>query len=304
MQIKKVLVTGANGMLGQKLVDLFMTKPEYDVLFTSRGESRLNPDYNLKYQTLDISNEHSIINIVEDFKPNAIIHCAAFTHVDNCEDQEKTCEAYNVNSVQFFAKAIGDKKIKFVHISTDFVFDGRSVLPYSEDMVVNPLSNYGMSKKRSEDILLNSSLDYIILRTSFVYGVLYDNSRSNFVLWSKLSLENKQKINVICDQFRAPTFAEDLAQASFTALNLKQNGIYHIVGPETFSILDLINQVAEFWKLDKTLITPILTKDLKQKAIRPLHTNLSIDKAKKEMGYTPLTFIESLSVIDKQLNRK
>lgn len=304
MQNKKILVTGANGMLGQKLVDLFMLKPECDVLFTSRGESRLNPEYDLEYQTLDIADKSTVLNIVEDFKPDAIINCAAFTHVDNCEINRAQCEAYNVSAVEYFKDAIKDKKIKFIHISTDFVFDGTSETPYTEDMKVNPLSNYGMSKKKSEDVLLKSSLDFVILRTSFVYGVLYDNSRSNFVLWSKSSLENNQSINVISDQFRAPTFAEDLALASFNALNSEQKGIYHIVGPETFSILGLINQVADFWSLDKSLISPILTKDLNQKAQRPLYTNLSIDKAKRELNYKPITFLESLSIIDKQLNRK
>lgn len=304
MQVKKVLVTGANGMLGQKLVDLFMEKPNYEVLFTSRGESRLNPEYDLNYTSLNITDQQSVHQIVGEFKPDAIINCAAFTHVDNCEDQKEACDALNVRSVQYFKEAIGEQPIKFVHISTDFVFDGEQNTPYTESMEVNPLSEYGMSKKRSEDILLESNLNYLILRTSFVYGVLYDNSRSNFVLWSKSSLENGQQINVISDQFRAPTFAEDLAKASFQAMNSDQKGIYHVVGPETFSILGLVNQVADFWRLDKSLISPILTKDLNQKAQRPLHTNLSIDKAKSDLGYSPISFIDSLSIIDKQLNRK
>lgn len=304
MQSKKVLITGANGMLGQKLVDLFMAKPEYDVLFTSRGASRLNPKYNLQYQTLDIADREEVKNTVEQFNPEAIIHCAAFTHVDNCEDQKDICQAYNIDSVQYFIEAIGVKDIKFVHISTDFVFDGKSESPYTEDMKVNPLSNYGMSKKKSEDLLINSTIDYIVLRTSFVYGVLYDNSRSNFVLWSKSSLEKGQNINVIKDQFRAPTFAEDLAQVSYNAIKSKQKGIYHVVGPETFSILGLVNQVADFWSLDKSLISPILTQELQQKAQRPLYTDLSIAKAKKDLGYQPITFSESLSIIDKQLNPK
>ena len=301
---KRVLITGANGMLGQKLVDLFITKPEYDVLYTSRGASRLNPKYTLSYQTLDISNKQQVVEIVDKFQPDAIIHCAAYTHVDNCEREKDVCEAYNVSSVKYFAEAIGEKDIRFIHISTDFVFDGTTDIPYTEDMDVNPLSEYGMSKKKSEDVLLNSSLNYAILRTSFVYGVLYDNSRSNFVLWSKSSLENGQNINVISDQYRAPTFAEDLALASYNAMNSNGKGIYHVVGPETFSILGLINQVADFWSLDKSLISPVLTKELNQKAQRPLHTNLSIDKAEKELEYQPVSFLESLSIIDKQLNPK
>ena len=291
-------------MLGQKLVDLFVNNLKYDVLFTSRGESRLNPQYKLNYQSLDIANRQDVINIVDSFNPDGIIHCAAFTHVDNCEIEKETCEAYNVNSVKYFVEAIGENNTKFVHISTDFVFDGNSTQPYKEDSKVNPLSEYGLSKKKSEDVLQNSVIDYIILRTSFVYGVLYDNSRSNFALWAKSSLENGQSINVISDQFRAPTLAEDLAKASLNAVNSTEKGIYHIVGPETFSILGLINQIADFWNLDKSLISPILTKDLNQKAERPLHTNLSIEKARKELEYNPVSFLESLSIIDKQLNRK
>jgi len=304
MQQQNILITGANGMLGQKLVDLFVSKPEYNVLYTSFGASRLNPSYKINFQILDVSNEEAVKKMVSEFNPDVIIHCAAMTHVDGCEDDKDKCWALNVHAVQYFVDAIADSKTKFIHISTDFVFDGISSLPYLENHAVNPLSAYGMSKKESEDVLINSKINYTILRTSFVYGVLWDNSRSNFVLWSKSSLEQGKEINVIADQYRAPTFAEDLAMACFQAMEKDVKGMYHVVGPETFSILDLIKQVAEFWNLDQRLISPTLTKNLNQKAKRPLHTNLSIEKARSDFGYAPISYRESLNIIKKQLNTK
>jgi dTDP-4-dehydrorhamnose reductase len=299
--MKRILVTGANGLLGQKVVDLLVEHPGYTALFCGRGKSRLNPEYQVEYQELDITNAEETLHVVKQFSPDAIINCAAYTHVDNCERHPEDCHKGNVGAVKNLITAIGDKPIHLVHISTDFVFDGEKSTPYFEDDLINPLSEYGRSKARSEKILQESSVKFTILRTVFVYGVLFDNSRANFVTWAKESLENKKEITVISDQFRPPTFAEDLAQACILSIEKEKEGIFHISGPETQSILHWIECIADFWNLDKEYILPTKTEELNQLAVRPKSTNLSIKKAQNELNYKPHTFVESLKIINKQL---
>ncbi|MCT4664619.1 MAG: SDR family oxidoreductase [Flavobacteriales bacterium] len=298
---KKILVTGANGMLGQKIVDLLHNNPQYTTLFCARGSSRLNPDYDINYQILDSGDKEKVTDLITHFEPDAIINCAAFTHVDACEDQPEACDLLNIKAVEFLIDAIGEKNIHLVHISTDFVFDGTVKTAYKETDAINPLSRYGWSKAESEKLLKNSKIPYTILRTSFVYGILHDNTRMNFVTWAKSSLENKQKITVITDQFRPPTLAEDLAKACVSSIERKAFGIFHTTGPETFSIIQLIEMVADHWKLDKSFILPTETKDLNQKAQRPQYTFFDISKAREQLNYQPTSFLESLKIIEKQL---
>jgi len=128
-------------------------------------------------------------------------------------------------------------------------------------------------------------------------------SRSNIVLWAKDALTKGQKINVVDDQFRSPTLAEDLAAGCILIADKGAEGIYNLAGPETFSILELVYKVADFWKLDKSLITPSGSTTLNQPAKRPPYTGLIIDKAKKELGYDPKRFEDALKVLDEQLKK-
>jgi dTDP-4-dehydrorhamnose reductase len=128
-------------------------------------------------------------------------------------------------------------------------------------------------------------------------------SRSNIVLWAKSSLENAKKINVVDDQFRTPTLAEDLADGCLLIAEKKATGIFNISGKDFMSVLELVYRVADFWKLDKSLITPSKSSDIKQPAQRPPKTGFIIDKAKKVLGYDPHSFEEGLEVLDSQLKK-
>lgn len=300
--MKKVLITGANGLLGQKLVALLDENPNYTVLVTARGESRLPLNIKASYKSLDVTDEKSVKRIIQEFIPDTIIHTAAMTNVDSCEDKVKECEALNVQSVRFISDAIKGSKTQLIHISTDFIFDGENG-PYLEDAKVNPLSVYGKSKWDSELVLQASGAHFCILRTILVYGILPDHSRSNFILWSKSNLEQGKSINVVDDQYRSPTLAEDLAMACKLAMDKNAEGVYNISGLETFSILELVGMVADYWGLDKSLIGKVSTSDLGQKAHRPVRTGFILDKAMHELGFNPTPFKESLNLIDEQLTR-
>ncbi len=299
--MKKVLITGANGLLGQKLVQLLSSDTEYTVLATARGERRIPLENKVNYQKLDVTDKSAVQDVITSFMPDVVVHTAAMTNVDACEDEQEACDLLNVQSVAFIADVLKGTATQLIHISTDFIFDGLKG-PYAEDAEANALSVYGQSKLDSEKVLMNSGIHYCVLRTILVYGILPDLSRSNFILWSKSNLEKGASINVVDDQFRSPTLAEDLAMACKLAMDNSAEGIFNISGPETFSILDLVKIVADHWDLDKSLIGTVSTAELGQKAHRPSRTGFVLDKAMNELSFKPTPFKESLSLIEEQLN--
>lgn len=289
-----ILITGSNGLLGQKIVAQLL-KDKKSFLATSKGDNR-NPDCPQEYyQSLDITIPNEINSICESHNFSSIINTAAMTNVDACEEDELNCRKINVDAVKFLYEAAKKHNLFLTHISTDFVFDGENG-PYHEDDLRNPLSIYATSKSDSEDILLNGNYKkWSILRTIIVFGQGNNLSRSNIVLWAKGALEKGQELTIVDDQFRAPTWADDLAWASIKSTELKAEGIFHISGPETFSIFELVSRIAKFYNLDSSNLKAIASSTLNQKAKRPPKTGFDVTKARKVLGYNPLTFEQSLS---------
>lgn len=298
--MKKILITGANGLLGQKLVALLSTQEHIQLIATARGEARFTVPENVVFRSLDISNAFSCKSLIEELRPDALINAAAMTQVDACETECDLCDSINVTGVENLINAVGTRQIHFVHISTDFIYDGTEE-EYFEDSEVNPLSYYGESKWKSELLFEHVPFPYTIFRTVLVYGVLEDLSRSNIVLWAKGALEKEQQINVVDDQYRCPTLAEDLAMACLQVVEQEVAGVFHVSGKDFLSILELIFQIADYWNLDKSLINSINTSSLNQPASRPEKTKLNINKAKKHFNYQPKSFQEGLAVVDQQL---
>jgi dTDP-4-dehydrorhamnose reductase len=298
--MKKILITGANGLLGQKLVSLLSQQENVTLLATARGNCRCSLPQNVSYQNLDITNADDCKSLMDDFQPQALIHAAAMTQVDACETERELCNSINVTGVQNLIQAIGDRNTHFVHISTDFIYQGDEE-EYFEDSKVNPLSYYGDSKWKSEKLFKHVKFPYSILRTVLVYGVLEDLSRSNIVLWAKGALEKGQEINVVDDQYRCPTLAEDLALACLQVVEEKATGVYHVSGKDFLSILELVFEIADYWSLDKSLINSIVTSSLNQPAKRPAKTKLNIKKAIQQFNYQPKSFREGLALVDQQL---
>ena len=303
---KKILITGSNGLLGQKLVYALLRRDDITLIATSKGENRLIKKEGYIYEPLDITSKTAIEKIFSKHLPDCVINTAAMTNVDACETQREECWKLNVDAVKYMVETIQDSKFKIqdchlIHLSTDFVFDGEAG-PYKEDDKPNPLSYYALSKYQSEKILQASKIKWAIARTIIVYGIVDNMSRSNIVLWAKDALNKGQKINVVDDQFRSPTLAEDLADGCILIADKKATGIYNISGKDTMSILELVYKVADFWKLDKGLVTPSKSDTLKQPARRPARTGFILDKAYKELGYNPHSFMEGLKILDEQLN--
>ena len=297
----KILITGSNGLLGQKLVKLLANQPDIEFLATSTGENRIKSITGFDYASLDITNKTQVEQVFNQFKPNVVINTAAMTNVDACEDQKEQCWNLNVNAVKNLIDASSNHQTHLIHLSTDFVFDGENG-PYKEEDKPNPLSYYGQSKYEAEKLLQQSTIKWSIVRTIIVYGVVEDMSRSNIVLWAKQALEKGNPLTIVNDQFRMPTLAEDLAQACWLIAQKQATGIYNICGKDFMSILELVNRVADFYGYDKTIISPIASSSLNQAAKRPPKTGFVLDKAIKELGYSPCSFEEGLGVVTEQLN--
>jgi len=295
----KILITGSNGLLGQKLVHALHADKSVTLIATARGENRLKAVQGFTYAAMDITDAKSVQQVIGQFKPEVVIHTAAMTQVDDCEDQQELCWAMNVTAVAHLVKACSGVGAHLVHLSTDFIFDGVDG-PYLETASPNPLSFYGKSKLAAEKLLQESKLSWSILRTVLVFGVVEDMSRSNIVLWAKSALEKKQQLNIVNDQFRTPTLAEDLAQGCILAAKQKAQGIYNISGSDYMSVEELVRRVARYFGLDESYIHPVSSATLNQKAARPLISGFIIDKARKELGYAPHSFEDGVALVMQQ----
>ena len=298
--MKKILITGSNGLLGQKLIDLLKGRADYELIATARGTNRYPDSDGFKYESLDVTNEKEVQQIVALYKPDAIIHTAAMTNVDQCETERVGCDELNINAVQYLANACDAHHVHLVHLSTDFIFNGTKG-PLTEEEKPDPISYYGESKLKAEHIVQNMKSNWAILRTVLVFGIVADMSRSNIVLWVKNNLEQKKNIKVVNDQWRTPTLAEDLAMGCLLAIEKKAQGIYNISGSDFLSPYDIAQKTAAFFKLDASLIEKADSSTFTQTAKRPPKTGFVIDKAIHDLGYKPHTFEEGLQLLSTQI---
>lgn len=299
--MKTILVTGSNGLLGQKLTERLLETNQFNLIATAKGANRFPIHAGYTYAEMDILDPLNVKEVVEKYQPDAIIHTAAMTNVDTCESEKVLAHQLNVEAVKTLVSLCEQHNIQLVHLSTDFIFDGAHG-PYDEVAAPNPLSYYGVTKLEAEEVIKNSTCRWAILRTIIVYGIVSDMSRSNIVLWAKGALEKGNPINVVNDQWRMPTLAEDLADCCLLAVEKDARGVYNASGKDMMSISELVGRVADYWHLDKSLIREIKSETLNQTARRPVRTGFILDKTIAELGYNPRSFEEGLAIVDRQLS--
>lgn len=295
----KILVTGSNGLLGQKLTELLEKDPSVTLIATARGKSVL-PITQGEFHALDITDGNAVDEVFARTKPDVVINTAAMTQVDQCETEREACWTANVTSVENLVKACEKHNVHMVHVSTDFIFDGTRG-PLDENEKPNPVNYYGESKLAAEEVVKKSKTGWSILRTVLVFGITRDMSRSNIVLWVKNSLEQGKSIQVVNDQWRTPTLAEDLAQGCYLAAKKKATGIYNISGKDFLTPYDIAIATADYFKLNKSLVNVTDSTKFTQPAKRPPKTGFIIDKARTDLGYEPRSFAEGLAVLESQL---
>lgn len=299
----KILITGSNGLLGQKIVKRCL-KHRIPFIATSKGANR-NPDCpDENYIPLDLQQSDEVKKLVAGQRPTAIIHTAALTNVDYCESNPEECYQVNVVASQILYEAAKHIEAHFELLSTDFVFDGENG-PYKEEDAVNPLSVYAKSKVDAEQVLLNDTGNYqnwSIARTIIVYGTGFGLSRSNMILWALEALPKGEVMKLVNDQFRAPTWADDLAYGCVEIILRKQTGVFHLSGPVSRPINKIVEEVGQALGLTNLNIETISSSTLNQAAKRPPRTGFDLSKAEKLLDYHPMDIRETIPILKKDLS--
>jgi len=275
----KILITGANGMLGEKCAKLL--SGSHQVLATDLAD-KLIYEGDLRYRSLDITNPGQVSETITEFQPDKIINCAAFTDVDGSEIKRDLAWSVNVGGVQNMIATLNPNTTSLIHISTDYVFDGIDG-PYREDDPVKPINYYGETKLNAEKTILDSGTPATIIRTNVVFGNSA-NQEASFVYWVVKKLSRREPINVVNDQFGNPTWADGLAEIIEILVNRQIRGIYNYGGADYINRLEFALQIAAVFDLDPRLIRATSTSSLGQKAPRPFRAGLICDKIQNELG--------------------
>jgi len=290
------MITGCNGLLGQKLFELLAPTNTIIGLDMQAGTHLSGRDYS--YHCLDITHGSELIDAIIELHPRYIINTAAMTGVDLCENQKEACWRVNVLAVESMAKGARKIGAQLVHVSSDYVFNGKNP-PYSENDRTDPLGYYGKSKLASENALRGSDISYTIVRTQVVFGVA-PSIRPNFVDFILAKLEEGGDFSIVDDQIGNPTLADDLAAGIARIIQLRKKGIYHISGSESISRYDFARKIAQVFDEDASKIKPMKTVDLNQKAPRPENSTFNLNKINSELRFHPKNIYEALMVYKEQ----
>ncbi len=299
-----ILITGSNGLLGQKLLTVLNKETNHLYGFDLADNSLIEsiPD---QYRKIDLTDRKTTIDAICEIKPQMIVHTAAMTEVDRCELEKELCWNVNVVATDHVVTAAQKIDASVIFISSDYVFDGKNG-PYSEDSLPNPINYYGRSKLAAENLLRGGNLEWTIVRTIVLYGVGKD-IRSSFVTWLLDRLRSGKSVRIVNDQWGNSTIVDDLAAGIDRLITLKHSGIYNIGNHDFITRFEFARLIAKKFDLNGELIVPISTSVLRQPAKRPLHSGLNIDKAERELYLSFRTTEEALELYkqqEEQLNIK
>ncbi|HBF88667.1 MAG TPA: dTDP-4-dehydrorhamnose reductase [Bacteroidales bacterium] len=270
----KILVTGAKGQLGNELFEISKKNKNHQFFYTDIDD-------------LDILDKEMVKEFISGLKPNYLINCAAYTAVDKAEQEQELAEKVNFEAVKNISSVCKYQNVRLIHISTDYVFDGTSCVPYVENTKVNPISVYGKTKLKGEKAVLASSdsLEAIIIRTSWLYSSFGNNFVKTILKYGK----ERNELKVVFDQIGTPTYARDLAKAIIEIIDYSENknefkkGIYNFSNEGVCSWYDFANEIVSFAKID-CIIKPIRTIEYPTAAIRPAYSVLDKSKIKSSFN--------------------
>lgn len=297
--MKRILICGANGLLGQRLALMLSTQTEYEVLNTSHHRTFVFDRELFDYTQLDITRKSDVKSLISSFQPTVIINAASATNVDWCETHREEAWKANVVGVENLIEATRKVGARLIHVSTDYVFDGKQG-PYKEDDRPNPISYYGKSKLAAENALRISDVPFAIVRTIVLYGNGI-NVKQNFALWVINSLKAGKNIRCVDDQISNPTYVNDLSFAIVKIFELNREGLYHVCGSESISRFDFAMRIAEVFDFDAGLIERVKSDSLQQTAPRPPVTGFITLKAESELGLKPMDTRQGLTLLKREL---
>ena len=298
MQKTSVLITGCHGELGSALIERASGK--FDVIGIGRDERSLINTSNYTYVNSNLFDRKHLKEIFLQYKPRFVVNCAAITDVDRCEKERELCWKTNVEIVQNIIYAGKKVNSVLIHISTDYVFNGKNP-PYNEEARLNPINYYGKSKMASENLVKVSELEYSIIRTSTLYSANPLKNKRNFITHLWKSLKNGQKVMALKDEVRNPTLTENLADSIWKMINLQRYGIYHIAGKDIVDRFTYACEFADFFGYDKSLIECVTSDSLNGRAPRPNNCGLIVEKSEKELFLNLIGIKEGFKYLQKQI---
>lgn len=290
----KILIIGANGFTGRRILnDLSNQNRRYTVTGCSLRKDIL-PGNGYHFIRADIRNKEEVEALFRTVQPDVVINTSALSVPDYCETHHEEAWATNVTAVEHLANYSEKYNSKLIHLSTDFVFSGRTDCLYTEDDAPNPVNYYGITKLEGEKRVASLCSKYAIVRVVVVYGKALPGQHGNVLQLVANKLRAGEPIRVVTDQWRTPTFVGDISNGVEKLMYHTDNGIFHICGSEYLSIAQIAYRVAKYLNLDGTLIQPVSTEEMGEKTPRPRFSGLSIEKAKRELGYLPRTLDEGM----------
>lgn len=264
----KILLTGGSSLFGQAFIDL--VKKTSHELYATYNKSSIDFENAI---FLDITDKEGVKKIVKNLNPDIIIHAAAFTNVDKCEVEREKAYNVNVKGTENIARIAKKINAKLVYISTDYVFDGEKGF-YNEEDKTSPINYYGLTKLEGEKVVKKICNDFIIARTSVIYGP----HKKNFVTWTIWELKKKKEIKIIIDQWVSPTLNIDLAEQIIALMEKDEKGIFHTAGGERISRYDFVLEVAKIFDFNEDFVIPTKTKEMNWIAKRPKDSSLDVSK--------------------------
>jgi dTDP-4-dehydrorhamnose reductase len=298
---ERILVTGGNGLLGTTMIELLLAKGRlpFSASLEPGPSNRALGEF--PYHRLDITDAAAVRALMDQVRPDAVVHTAAFTAVDACETQRDGCWRVNVDGTANVAAACQELGARMVHVSTEYVFDGEGG-PYREDSPPRPVGYYGLSKLASEQEVKERCSNWVIGRTTVLFGHA-PGVRPSFVAWLVDRLSRGERVRVVDDQVGSPTLAVNLAEMLLALLDSGVVGLYNTAGDSILDRHSFAAMAAGKFGLDASLIDRISTSELCQPAPRPLRAGLVMEKFKHEFPDVPvLTAEQALDRLKAQMN--
>lgn len=294
---KRILVIGANGFTGRRVLNDLSRNDEYTVTGCSLHDDIAPGSGNYHFISADICQMGEQAALFREVRPNVVINASALSVPDYCETHREEAEIINITAVGQLAFRCEVSGARLIHLSTDFVFSGDSGRLYTEEDAPAPVNYYGVTKLKGEKRVAELCTNYAIARVAVVYGAALPGQHGNILQLVADRLRNNEEIRVVSDQWRTPTYVGDVSQGIEKLIGLPTNGIYHICGSDCLTIADIAYRVADTLNLDYSLILPVTTKQMEEKTPRPRFSGMSIEKARNELGYQPHTLEEGIKLM-------
>jgi dTDP-4-dehydrorhamnose reductase len=297
---KKLLVIGASGLLGSKLMVQAATKcavsGSYNPEVDGKSSWRLEP--------LDVGSKEEVEKLFEKVKPEVVILCAAMTNVDGCQKQPLMANRVNATGPELVARSCKKMDSRLVHVSTDYVFDGAKMRRYTEDDMPRPISVYGSTKLAGEKAVLSTLPDAVVARPAVLYGWNPLEDKDNFVTWVIKKIRKGERATLFEDQWISPTFADDLARTLLDLAGMNVKGVWHVSGPDCLDRPTCGRMIAKAFDLDEKLVAPVPSSSVSLPAKRPKYSCLDVSKVEKLLGRKMMSFEEGLKTMREQEPKK